>query len=154
MQKVEIIQKNIIVHSAGSVNLWENKLQEEHSLIFETTEHEAKVSWETVLQQKEDGLVDFILGKTDVNYLPFETVYFNVFPSHYAFAVTFLEKQLLLRGGHPAALTLPFHCAPPASPVFSLPSHLPCPNSYPPHVALPSWLLISSVTTGPPLLKT
>lgn len=62
--------KKIIVNSAGSVNLWENKQKEEHSLIFETTEHEAEVSWKTVLYQKEDKPVDFISGKTDVITFP------------------------------------------------------------------------------------
>lgn len=124
-------------------------MKKEHSVILETTEHEAKVSWKTVLHQKEDDLVDFILGKADCLW----KVYFNVFLSQYTFADAFLAEQLLLLAGHPAALTLPFHCAPPASHVLSLHSHLPCTNSYLQYMALPSWLLISPVTTGPSLLK-
>lgn len=132
------IEKRTILNLAGSVNLRENKLKEEHSLIFETTEHEAKVSWKTVLQQKEDELVDFLSGKADVNYLSFETVYFNVFLPQYSFAVIFLEEQLLLLNRHPTALILPFHCPSTCCHVLSPHSHLPCINSYPQYMALPS----------------
>lgn len=154
MQRVANIQKKrTILNLAGSVNLRENKLKGEHSLIFETTEHEAKVSWKTVLQQKEDELVDFVSGKTDVNYLSFETVYFNVFLPQYSFAVTFLEERLLLLSGHPAALMLPFHCPSTCLSCFQPPLTPSLHKFLPPIYGFTLWLLISSITTGPSLLK-
>lgn len=44
-RKQKLYRKKIIANSTGFVNLWENKLKGEYSLILETTEHEAKESW-------------------------------------------------------------------------------------------------------------